>query len=558
MAVREISRAHGVERSSARFFPPFQLQQTGLLLLSLHAWLLLQPCLARYDPVKHIASARLYGNVDSLAYYFVDLTVGTPAQRVSVIVDTGSGITGFPCTGCDHCGRHIDPPFDFSHSRTAEWKECGDGCAGSCKKQHCSYDQRFTEGSAMHGYWFKDFVRLGDNIQQNPPILATIGCHQDETNLFYTQKASGIMGIRPPGLKGTPTLIQQLFQDHEHINQDVFSLCIAEWGGQMVVGGYNDSYHSGKLQYIGLNTKSGFYRVSLSSMSVAGQLVDKPFLQTTIDSGTTETYMGEGPYKQLRSAIEGYCKNNKCGAWQFGTCWQPEKGDDLSKFPDIQMNFADVQSVWVAKAYLYRKGSGSNWCYSFHNDGPGAGTVLGASWMMHQEVVFDLKESRIGIVQAKCPESRDRPPHVEGGAVNSNSSAGDLRGSRPAKVKKFDISMVWAGLSVGFCIATGIMGIAAAFCRQSDGEKNRRKPKGTKGTKGMKAKKATNRNKGNVSATPAGGVVGSARDSRAEEDEEEGLMPVAEAKRSQSIEITSSVKADSSRALSPGANEREK
>jgi hypothetical protein len=32
--------------------------------------------------------------------------VGTPAQRVSVIVDTGSHYTAFPCVGCK-CGKHV-------------------------------------------------------------------------------------------------------------------------------------------------------------------------------------------------------------------------------------------------------------------------------------------------------------------------------------------------------------------------------------------------------------------------------------------------------------------
>jgi hypothetical protein len=34
------------------------------------------------------------------------LWVGTPPQRVSVIMDTGSHHTAFPCTGCK-CGKHV-------------------------------------------------------------------------------------------------------------------------------------------------------------------------------------------------------------------------------------------------------------------------------------------------------------------------------------------------------------------------------------------------------------------------------------------------------------------
>ncbi len=38
--------------------------------------------------------------------HYVFLWVGTPPQRVSVIVDTGSHHTAFPCVGCN-CGKHV-------------------------------------------------------------------------------------------------------------------------------------------------------------------------------------------------------------------------------------------------------------------------------------------------------------------------------------------------------------------------------------------------------------------------------------------------------------------
>merc|ERR1719346_392320 len=87
---------------------------------------------AIYEPSSHIESARLYGNINQYAYYFTDLLVGAPdPQRVSVIVDTGSSLCGFPCEGCSHCGQHIDPPFNIKNSESAEWIHCGVQCEGS-------------------------------------------------------------------------------------------------------------------------------------------------------------------------------------------------------------------------------------------------------------------------------------------------------------------------------------------------------------------------------------------------------------------------------------------
>lgn len=358
-----------------------------------------------YDPVNRIESARLYGNIDHYAYYFVDILVGTPPQRVSLILDTGSGLAGFPCKNCGHCGKHIDPNFDFAKSSTAKWKPCSK-CQGRCRNGKCYYHQGYQEGSSISGFWFQDWVRLGDSIQRNPPVFTDVGCHSDENRLFYTQKANGILGIR-----GANTLLERLFQDKQSVDQRVFALCLAEWGGRLVVGGYNASYHTGDIQWIPVQPSS--YGVSLTSMRVADGAPFADFRHAVIDSGTTYTYMGRGPYKALRSGIENYCRQRQgCGAKQQGSCWTV-KGlyEGLKEFPKVEVQFGKVRTVWEPRAYLYRKGSGQSFCYSFEDDGPGASTVLGSSWMLYKELVFDLRTSKVGIVEANCPEYRKRPDH---------------------------------------------------------------------------------------------------------------------------------------------------
>lgn len=301
--------------------------------------LALPRCSGLYDPVRHIASARLYGNVDSYAYYYVDLLVGTPPQRVSVIIDTGSGVTAFSCASCRHCGNHIDPAFDFAKSTTAKWIPCS-GCHGTCRNGHCSYSQSYTEGSSISGWWFRDAVHLGDAIQHNPAVHMNLGCHMDENRLFYTQRANGILGIRPPG-RGARTLLQELFADKAHIDSSVFALCLAEWGGRLVVGGHNKSYHTGPIVYFPLSLSSGYYGVPLSSMRVNGVEVHNRFGSTMIDSGTTYVYMASAPYRSLKRAIESYCRSHdNCGAVQKGHCFEiPTMYEGLGKFPPIEVIF---------------------------------------------------------------------------------------------------------------------------------------------------------------------------------------------------------------------------
>ena len=55
-------------------------------------------------PLPRVFRARLYGSMFSYAYYFLDVLVGTPPQRESVILDTGSSLLAFPCSG-----KYINP-----------------------------------------------------------------------------------------------------------------------------------------------------------------------------------------------------------------------------------------------------------------------------------------------------------------------------------------------------------------------------------------------------------------------------------------------------------------
>ena len=64
-------------------------------------------CLQLIGAVSGVARAQV--TVAMCIYWFIDLLIGLTenVQRTSVIVDTGSSLCGFPCTGCTHCGTYL-------------------------------------------------------------------------------------------------------------------------------------------------------------------------------------------------------------------------------------------------------------------------------------------------------------------------------------------------------------------------------------------------------------------------------------------------------------------
>ena len=95
--------------------PPIQLELNQIFIDEMPS----QPTLVPHSNgsvVNHdYVHRRLFGTLPAaesdplyqgMGVHYAFLQVGTPPQRVSVIVDTGSHHTAFPCLGCK-CGVHV-------------------------------------------------------------------------------------------------------------------------------------------------------------------------------------------------------------------------------------------------------------------------------------------------------------------------------------------------------------------------------------------------------------------------------------------------------------------
>lgn len=269
------------------------------------------------------------------------LYIGSPPQRQTLIVDTGSRLTAFPCRPkCSDCGVHASPRFDINHSSSLSIIPCdecvlsrkdfeleayfkGDGVGGNsgdgnvnvdlmpksvrgaagpikrlakrktCKKKQCDIDQRYTEGSSWNAFEVKDNVWLGfaDEAESNAQHATysrpfVFGCQTSQEGLFKKQYADGIMGMS----MYTQTLVGSWYKQGA-IQHDSFSLCFNSKGGHMSLGGTASSYeqtqqHGGgarhlmPMQFIPLaRDNTWYYTVHVTSISVGEYILPSEALQ---------------------------------------------------------------------------------------------------------------------------------------------------------------------------------------------------------------------------------------------------------------------------------------
>lgn len=96
--------------------------------------------------------------------HYADLWCGTPPQRQTVIVDTGSGVTAFPCSDCHDCGvpkYHSDGLFEEGLSSTFEALDCKDCLRGRCRGEECRINMSYQEGSSWTAFEAVDDCYVG-------------------------------------------------------------------------------------------------------------------------------------------------------------------------------------------------------------------------------------------------------------------------------------------------------------------------------------------------------------------------------------------------------------
>lgn len=98
--------------------------------------------------------------------FVVPIYLGTPPQKASVIIDTGSDLTWIQSQPCSSCYTQVDPIFDPSKSSTYKKLACSTSlCEKLLDKQcssnaSCTYAYGYGDGSQTQGYFSTESITV--------------------------------------------------------------------------------------------------------------------------------------------------------------------------------------------------------------------------------------------------------------------------------------------------------------------------------------------------------------------------------------------------------------
>ena len=352
--------------------------------------------------------------------HYAFIWVGSPPQRVSVIVDTGSHHTAFPCSGCN-CGKHMNELFDPRKSETSQVVAC------ISRGGKCTFQQSYSEGSSWKAHKVIDEVWVGGSTLTMVPGGAklstkfTFGCMQSETGLFRNQIVDGIMGMSA----AADTLIYKLF-DNKVLDSRAFSMCFKVDGGVLALGGLDERLNHSPMQYIRLLKPKGWFTVRLlevamikqggnndssnhSSSTGAGiikKVIDAPVSiyntgkGTIVDSGTTDSYLPTSISKKFTPIFK-----ELSGGLNYHNKVQTITPQQFKKLPIIVFTLegSDGGKIMVKmppESYAEEVGT-DKYGFRVYVNEP-SGTVLGANFMNNHNVHFDIDKKRIGFSESVC------------------------------------------------------------------------------------------------------------------------------------------------------------
>ncbi|XP_034557359.1 beta-secretase 2 isoform X1 [Notolabrus celidotus] len=378
------------------------------------------------DPTGTVNFLDMVNNLqgDSGRGYYIEMSLGTPGQKLNILVDTGS--SNFAVAASPH-------PFITHYFNTA--------LSSSYESTGRTVAVRYTQGN-WEGELGIDRVSIpkgpnGTIIINIAAILTSDGFFLPEVNW------QGILGLAYPMLARPDSSVEPFF--NSLVKQtgipDIFSLqmcgaglsassTVDVAGGSLIMGGAEPTLYRGSVWYTPV-VEEWYYQVEVLKLEVGDQNLDLDCREynmdkAIVDSGTTLLRLPVNVFNAVVAAItrgsliqefsSGFWEGTKLACWMKGeTPWRffPK----LSIYLRATNTSQSFRITILPQLYIQpiTDVDGTLDCFRFGVSSSSNGLVIGATVMEGFYVVFDRAQRRLGFALSNC-------------AVNSGIALSEIAG----------------------------------------------------------------------------------------------------------------------------------
>ncbi|XP_077149973.1 beta-secretase 2 [Ranitomeya variabilis] len=366
------------------------------------------------DPSGKINFMAMVDNLegDSGRGYYLEMMIGTPPQKLNILVDTGS--SNFAVAGA--------PNPDISAYYHLDW-------SSTYQPLGIDVTVRYTQGS-WTGVLGKDVITIPKGL--NATFVVNIASILESESFFMPQiKWHGILGLAYRTLAKPSSSIETFFDSlvEEQKIPNIFSMqmCGAGLpttgegsnGGSLVMGGIEPSLYTGEIWYTPI-TEEWYYQVEVLKFEVGGLNLNLDCTEynsdkAIVDSGTTLLRL---PDKVFNAVVEGIIQtslienfNNEFWTGLQLACWEKTE-EPWTYFPDISIYLRDMNAsrsfrldikpqLYIQSVLTLREDLN---CFRFGVSSSSSALVIGATVMEGFYVIFDREEQRVGFAVSQCAE----------------------------------------------------------------------------------------------------------------------------------------------------------
>ncbi|XP_034023973.1 beta-secretase 2 [Thalassophryne amazonica] len=387
--------------------------------------------------------------------YHIEMLIGTPGQKLNILVDTGSSNFAVAAARQPYISHYFNTALSSTFVPSGQ-----------------SVSVKYTQGN-WEGQLCVDRISIPKG--PNGTITVNIAAILSSEGFFLpAANWQGILGLAYPSLSRPDSSVEPFF--NSAVQQmgipDIFSLQMCgqspssiedSAGGSLILGGTEPTLYRGSVWYTPI-IMEWYYQVEVLKLEVGGQNLNLDCREynvdkVLVDSGTTLLRLPVNVFNAVVEAItrSSLIQDFSSGFWD-GTklaCWK--KGENpWMFFPKLSIylratNISQSFRITILpQLYIQPVADveGILDCFRFGVSSSANGLVIGATFMEGFYVVFDRSQRKLGFALSNC-------------AVRDGVALSEIAGPFPVEDTEDDCSSRMAKQPVLWIISYALMSVCA-------------------------------------------------------------------------------------------------